>query len=595
MTHRLFAVILALAALPLSAAVFIVPPDSELIDEADAIVVGTVRTLHPEFITGGNIATMIEIEVETALKGPLRDGERIRVQELGGVIGEQSMGVSGAPGYWTSNRALIFLQNIPSGGMRTWGAVLGKFDFVKDESGRELTLRWLASEDHVSLWTPEGTPGELLLRDAELFIRYIRLRVSGRLKRRGVVHDEEAVAQADYFVDIPLDRVSEPAGWRTRSLQTSYPPSAYSYFNYRWNVFDTGGSVTFHVSGSQPGYDYLGAAQRGLAAWTNESGSNISYVYGGTRSASFADDNTNAIIFNNSTDVPSGAVAYAQWYGGAYHTYKGEQFITITEGDVVVRAGLTVSQQVFDEALTHELGHTLGFRHSDQGTPSSTQAVMKAVLSGQFGAALGPWDIDAARTVYTGSSTTPPPGNPANLVATATSTTSIQITWGAGTNATQYELERSTNIANGFIRVGTFTTRSYTDSGRAPNTTYVYRVRATGVGGASGYSNMDHATTVIFTDEPLVPRVTTIRALHLAQIRTAVNAVRAAAGLGAASFTDAATGGVTMKAVHVTQLRTALSAALTALGKTASFTDPSLARGNLVRASHFQELRNATK
>jgi hypothetical protein len=165
--------------------------------------------------------------------------------------------------------------------------------------------------------------------------------------------------------------------------------------------------VSFYQSGSQPGYDATGAAQRALAAWTNEAGSNVSYVYAGTRSVGFVQDNVNAIVFNSASDVPSGALAFAKWYGNSSHTYKGETFYSISEGDVVVRSNISVTQKVFEEAVTHELGHTLGFRHSDQGTPSSTAAVMKAVLSGNYGATLGPWDIEAVQTVYTGTTTTP--------------------------------------------------------------------------------------------------------------------------------------------------------------------------------------------
>jgi len=100
---------------------------------------------------------------------------------------------------------------------------------------------------------------------------------------------------------------------------------------------------------------------------------------------------------------------------------------------------------------------------------------------------------------------------------------------------------------------------------------------------------------VIFTDDPLVARVTIIKAVHLAEFRTAVNAVRALAGLAPATFTDAASPGVVVKAIHVTQLRSALDASLTALGLPAGgYTDPTLT-SVVIKAVHFQEIRNRVK
>src|SRR5207237_919720 len=165
---------------------------------------------------------------------------------------------------------------------------------------------------------------------------------------------------------------------------TQYPPSAYTRGNYRWAIFEGGGSVTFYASGAQPGDHYIGAVQRGGAAWTNDPTSTINYQYGGTTSSGFTFDGVNAVVFNSSTDVPAGAIGYSRWSANGSHTYKGETFYSINEGDAVMKSGLTVSQQVFDEAVTHELGHTLGLRHSDEAAPASVNAVMKATLTGNY-------------------------------------------------------------------------------------------------------------------------------------------------------------------------------------------------------------------
>ncbi len=601
------AAILAVALLfPVSAAAefFVVPTDLEMIRDADAIAVVKVSEIQSVFGTPSPaIVTNIEVTPELVLKGALKRGQPLRIVEEGGEIGTQVMLVSAAPTYWVENRALVFLEQMEDGSWRTWGASLGKFDFVRDAEDRELAVRWAARHEENALWAPDGHPFEEKVRDAAAFLDYMaRIVAPGQIigrplrPRVGLPGDGTSGrdAEADYFVNNPAPIVTTPGGWDP-AVNATYPPSAYTQGTFRWDVFDEGGSVTFRTSGAQPGYDSIGAAQRGLAAWTNDPGSNVQYVYGGTSTAGFDEDNQNTIVFNNSTDVPAGAIAYARWYGGAEHVYKGESFYSITEGDVVVKSGLNVSQKVFDEAVTHELGHTLGFRHSDQGTPSSNQAVMKAVLTGNYGATLGPWDIDAVRTVYESTVSTSPLGVPSNLVATANGSSSVSIAWSAAANATGYQLERRIN--NGaWQQIATPSGTSYTDTNVSAGVTYVYRVRATGATGTapSAYSNIDHATTIAFADDPLTPGET-IKAIHLIQLRQAVNAVRNAAGLADVTFTDPSPQGVPVKAIHILELRTALTPALIALGKTPTYADPTLGPGDPVRAIHFQDIRNKVK
>lgn len=96
----------------------------------------------------------------------------------------------------------------------------------------------------------------------------------------------------------------------------------------------------------------------------------------------------------------------------------------------------------------------------------------------------------------------------------------------------------------------------------------------------------------VFTDDPLVPGVTAIKAIHINELRTAVNNARARAGLSAASWAETVSAGVTVKASHITEMRARLDEARAALGlSAASYTDPSLAAGIIVKAVHIQELR----
>jgi hypothetical protein len=101
--------------------------------------------------------------------------------------------------------------------------------------------------------------------------------------------------------------------------------------------------------------------------------------------------------------------------------------------------------------------------------------------------------------------------------------------------------------------------------------------------------------TLSFTDDPLSAG-TTVKAVHIMELRSAVNAYRAAAGLTAATFTDASLTGVPFKAIHVLELRAALNEAREAAGLTPlQFSSPAPAPGLSFRAIHVQELRDALR
>ena len=101
----------------------------------------------------------------------------------------------------------------------------------------------------------------------------------------------------------------------------------------------------------------------------------------------------------------------------------------------------------------------------------------------------------------TASATTPtsgPPAAPSNLTATATSSSTITLTWSDNsTNETGFKVERAPSATGVYAQVGTPAAGSsnYNDLGLAASTTYLYRVRATNASGDSAYSNTASATT----------------------------------------------------------------------------------------------------
>lgn len=224
---------------------------------------------------------------------------------------------------------------------------------------------------------------------------------------------------------------------------------------------------------------------------------------------------------------------------------------------------------------------------------------------------------------YTGSGTTPERENIYRgglLLATETpvtaapsalaanpSTYNVALSWTAASGATNYRVERKA-AGGSYSSIGTTSNTSFTDSNAAVGSAYLYRVcAADGAGNCtSGYTNVGlgarvnfptDSTIISIADDPTGINVTTMKAAHITELRTAVNAVRSLAGLSAATWTHTTlTPQVTeISKDDVQDLRDRLHDALTLLGiQTSAYTDSTLAgapSGTVIKAAHIHELR----
>ena len=99
-----------------------------------------------------------------------------------------------------------------------------------------------------------------------------------------------------------------------------------------------------------------------------------------------------------------------------------------------------------------------------------------------------------------------------------------------------------------------------------------------------------------FTDDPIRPGVTPVRAIHFAELRTRIDALRRRASLAPFAWTDPVlTPGVTpVRLAHLLELREAIAAAYVAAGRGApAWTDAAPMAGTTIRAAHLNELRAA--
>jgi len=172
---------------------------------------------------------------------------------------------------------------------------------------------------------------------------------------------------------------------------------------------------------------------------------------------------------------------------------------------------------------------------------------------------------------------------PSDLVATATGTNRVQITW-AGTGVDFYDVYR---WGTGIIARTDQTT--FEDAGVLPGNSYFYQVRAATNGYTSEYSNPDVATTVSFSDEPLVPGMV-IRALHWNELARAIDIVRGSIGLPQYGL-GSVSAGTTITASHVQTLQVELCETLLS-ASVACTRNLDVFSGHTMKASHIQELRD---
>jgi hypothetical protein len=150
--------------------------------------------------------------------------------------------------------------------------------------------------------------------------------------------------------------------------------------------------------------------------------------------------------------------------GGGTNTWRGETYVTITSGEVWLRSLCSFNgwdSTTIQSVLTHELGHTLGLGHSDQGTPSphdvcigdENAAIMRSVA--QSRTTLGTDDQDAVRWIYgdggNSCSATPTPPTVTTNAATsvAQSTATLKATVNPNGTATSVSFEYGTTTSYG--------------------------------------------------------------------------------------------------------------------------------------------------
>lgn len=201
---------------------------------------------------------------------------------------------------------------------------------------------------------------------------------------------------------------------------------------------------------------------------------------------------------------------------------------------------------------------------------------------------------------------------PSNLIATTRDgSTVIDIAWTPVQGAQYYRVERSPSKDGPYTAISTNSTQnSLIDTPPAQSVmAYLYKVCVANAQGTciSAYSNIDLATAIAFADDPLLDPAatggTTVQAIHLMQLRAAIDAVRNTAGIGAATWSQfpSVAANQLIYASHIMEMRARLDEARSALNSCCGVSLPggyTDLQGNgtyTIKRAYIKELRDRVK
>jgi hypothetical protein len=404
------AALLLFVASAASATVFQPANDRQLTDRSDAVIVATVRDASSRVRADGYVVTDYRFDIEQTLKGTA--AETITVSEIGGTAGDRFTFIADSATYAPGERVMAFLRKRGDGTYFTASMAMGKFSFTRNARGESVVTR--------SVSELQNDPPRL----ADAFARFVR---NGK---------------SDAYITklTPIASSLHPIALVAASAYTLSACGTPGCFPTRVAGGESGGGLAFRSSGSLSGVDGPGGIANAAATWTSDPNSGIVLTYAGTAvSAAPNRDDLQSVVYLGYSGPDDGfcdsSLGCTLVSGGFTHTFNGETFVSIDDSDITVRPGISPAQ--FSALILHEVGHAIGFRHSDAGTPFASNAVMASSVSTAING-LQQWDLDAVDTVYGNGPACQPPTSVAisgggQVPSGANTTLSAIVTGGNGT------------------------------------------------------------------------------------------------------------------------------------------------------------------
>ncbi len=392
---RCAALVLGVAFSVVARATTVIPiTDQELYSRATVVVHGVVETTDVSVDEQGRPETLTVIRPISVLKGQLTGS--LVLHQLGGMLpDERFLKIWGQPEYVPGREVVVFALARREGEYQTAELLLGKYEVRQDEAGAKFAVPDLtiATRDGVSVVRASAAGGsepdsESAPRPLAQFLENVR---AGRLSAAVTARPSGALTAVQRTT---AKRTTFWANWNTGTF-------------YRWSNGATALWTTQNTANITGG----GAAEAlaALAAWTTDINSNINYTMGSSSAPNIIDLNATSLCGQTGCLAGGGVIGCGGPTGiGGSHVWRGDTYLTISGGFVQLRAycspnlyGSITTQSV----LEHELGHTLGFGHSDQVAAAQdacrgeeNAAIMRSVAQNRT--SLGTDDVDAIRWVY---------------------------------------------------------------------------------------------------------------------------------------------------------------------------------------------------
>jgi hypothetical protein len=474
---------------PATASTVLYQSDAQLIARSSRVVHARVVSQRAERgpAPAHRIYTVTTLDVLEDFTG--HAPERVDVWELGGTIDNESLFVGGQVRYTVGQEVLVCLERGPHG-LRNVAMAFSTFAVTRTTADDGALTRNVHDMAVVGGTTPshERTLAEFRQLAAQV------LRVPSR--RAPLTNP-----QAPSSVSQPFTKLGGEPGWRWREVDSGTP--VIFYRNTRTApLLETG--------------DVYEEIQKALAAWTNPPSASIVLQYGGTTVEQNVEGKftsiparSGLITFDDPDDeIPPPVLAV----GGGEVTFRtggtvgGVTFDGFESAFVVFQNAADVPQTYkepldFSRVLTHELGHAIGFDHTqnDGSIPDPMSNIMFASCcypQSPVPPSLGPDDLAALNAVYPVSSA---PAGPAIALDKTSLRFGVIASGGTFVSSTSPQIVRLTQSGNGNVAWTATSTRPWLrvspESGTGP-TTLTVSVTATSDLPAGG--SVDGAITFAF-------------------------------------------------------------------------------------------------